>query len=201
MEWFSGLKKWVRVYICFLIPLLATAICYAYLKFLAGNIIVCFVVFVMLPIFISSEERVTKKKREELLFQLIRIKKLIAISKVSDGKTAQGTMSSQANPASALYSKTQTAQLKAQAIKIQHNKESSDFGKDFLEQAARERANKLIISGNKTEICKRIDMINQQIDDEGVLDESDPVQKNRLYMQQALIVERDLLLAYLNIRK
>ena len=62
---FSNLRRWIRVYICFIIPAVCAVIPIFFLKFLITYIIIGADVLFLLPVFIYSEEVKHDKEREE----------------------------------------------------------------------------------------------------------------------------------------
>ena len=62
---FSNLRRWIRVYICFIIPAVCAVIPIFFLKFLITYIIIGADVLFLLPLFIYSEEVKRDKEREE----------------------------------------------------------------------------------------------------------------------------------------
>lgn len=64
MNWFCGLRRWIRVYICFLLPLLAIGIALYFREYITVTVFSCLTAFVTLPLFIYSEE-IRKERRDE----------------------------------------------------------------------------------------------------------------------------------------
>lgn len=64
-EKFSNLRRWIRVYICFIIPAVGAVIPLFFLKYLITYIIIGADILFLLPLFIYSEEIKHDKEREE----------------------------------------------------------------------------------------------------------------------------------------
>lgn len=62
MEWFSELKRWIRVYLCFLIPALIAGILFYFHQWIAASIFVGIIIFFLLPLFIFSEEKISERR-------------------------------------------------------------------------------------------------------------------------------------------
>ena len=64
LNWFRSLRRRIRVYICFLLPLLAIGIAIYFHEYITVTVFSCLTAFITLPLFIYSEE-IRKELRDE----------------------------------------------------------------------------------------------------------------------------------------
>lgn len=62
MNWFCELKRWIRVYLCFLVPSLIAGILFFFQQWIAASVFVGIMIFFLLPLFIFSEEKFSEQR-------------------------------------------------------------------------------------------------------------------------------------------
>ena len=72
MEWFYEMKRWGRVYICFLLPAVIAGILFAFRQWIAAGVFLGIMIFILLPLFIDAEEELSKRRHEQIVDHLRR---------------------------------------------------------------------------------------------------------------------------------
>ena len=67
MNWFCELKRWIRVYLCFLVPSLIAGILFFFQQWIAASIFVGIMIYFLLPLFIFSEEKFSEQRYNGIL--------------------------------------------------------------------------------------------------------------------------------------
>lgn len=200
MEWFTGLRRSTRFFICFLLPIGVAGVLYAFLYFLVGSIVLLAMYFVLLPIFIGAEQRIEDRKHDEIVQYLDMIarqgERRSAPQKKRNGvlppppearaEALPERESKQAAPAPSAAAQREEAKEKPRA--------SAPSVAEQLGRAARSRAQALIDAGNAEHIRRRIDELDRQLPPGSASAAYDPAREDLSAIERALWLERDLLM-------
>ena len=199
MEWFTGLRRSTRFFICFLLPIGVAGVLYAFLYFLVGSIVLLAMYFVLLPIFIGAEQRIEDRKHDEIVQYLDMIARQGERRSVSQkrkgvlppppetrAEAVSGQESERAAPAPSAAAQREEAKEKPRA--------SAPSVAEQLGRAARSRAQALIDAGNAEHIRRRIDELDRQLPPGSASAAYDPAQEDLSAIERALWLERDLLM-------
>lgn len=173
MDWFCSLRRWIRIYICFLIPALIAGILFCFRQWIAASVFVSVMIFILLPLFIYSEEKFSEQRHSEIIG-------LLQKSAAASLPIKRTPVSSKIPPAleetAPVLSEKQTAAEETVSI-------SSG------ELAARDRARILISQKKADAVRSRIDQIDRLLD-------ADPRSVNDAE-KAALLAEKDELTKYM----
>ena len=182
MEWFTGLRRSTRFFICFLLPIGVTGVLYAFLYFLVGSIVLLAMYFVLLPIFIGAEQRIEDRKQDEIVQYLDMIARQGERRSVPQKR--KGVLPPPPAPSAAAQREEAKEKPRASAPSVAEQ----------LGRAARSRAQALIDAGNAEHIRRRIDELDRQLPPGSASAAYDPAQEDLSAIERALWLERDLLM-------
>ena len=163
MEWFYEMKRWGRVYICFLLPSVIAGILFAFRQWIAAGVFLGIMVFILLPLFIDAEEELGKRRHEQIIDQLRRTSAAVPPAKSHVPERAEP-------PAAPHAEETPTAQAPAAQLSSLWAENSAQNGDETpadlpysLILAAKDNANILIAKGDRSGIQARIDELSELI--------------------------------------
>lgn len=161
MEWFYEMKRWGRVYICFLLPAVIAGILFAFRQWIAAGVFLGIMVFILLPLFIDAEEELGKRRHEQIIDQLRRTSAAVPPAKSHVPERAEP-------PAAPHAEETPTAQAPAAQLSSLRAENSAQNGDETpadlpysLILAAKDNANILIAKGDRNKIQARIDKLSE----------------------------------------
>ena len=181
MEWFYEMKRWGRVYICFLLPAVIAGILFAFRQWIAAGVFLGIMVFILLPLFIDAEEELGKRRHEQIVDQLRRTSAAVPPAKSHAPERAETPVTPQAEEAPA----AQLSSLWAENSAQNGDEIPADLPYSLI-LAAKDNANILIAKGDRSGIQARIDELSELIKSA----------KDR-ESQCRFSIERDALLRYL----
>lgn len=186
MEWFYEMKRWGRVYICFLLPAVIAGILFAFRQWIAAGVFLGIMIFILLPLFIDAEEELGKRRHEQIVDQLRRTSAAAPPAKSHAPERAETPATPQAEEAPA----TQAPAVQLSSLWAENSTQNGDeIPADLpysLILAAKDNANILIAKGDRSGIQARIDELSELI-------KSAKDRKS----QYRFSIERDALIRYL----
>lgn len=162
MEWFYEMKRWGRVYICFLLPAVIAGILFAFRQWIAAGVFLGIMIFILLPLFIDAEEELGKRRHEQIVDHLRR---------AAAAPPAKSHVPERAEPPAAPHAEeTPAAQAPAAQLSSLWAENSAQNGDETpadlpysLILAAKDNANILIAKGDRGGIQARIDELSELI--------------------------------------
>lgn len=158
MEWFYEMKRWGRVYICFLLPSVIAGILFAFRQWIAAGVFLGIMVFILLPLFIDAEEELGKRRHEQIIDQLRRTSAAVPPAKSHAPECAETPVTPQAEEAPA----AQLSSLWAENSAQNGDEIPADLPYSLI-LAAKDNANILIAKGDRSGIQARIDELSELI--------------------------------------
>ena len=158
MEWFYEMKRWGRVYICFLLPAVIAGILFAFRQWIAAGVFLGIMVFILLPLFIDAEEELGKRRHEQIIDQLRRTSAAVPPAKSHVPERAEPPVTPQAEEAPA----EQLSSLWAETSAQNGDEIPADLPYSLI-LAAKDNANILIAKGDRSGIQARIDELSELI--------------------------------------
>lgn len=186
MEWFYEMKRWGRVYICFLLPAAIAGILFAFRQWIAAGVFLGIMVFILLPLFIDAEEELGKRRHEQIIDHLRRTSAAVPPAKPHAPERAETPAAPQAEEAPAEQAPAaQLSSLWAENSAQNGDEIPADLPYSLI-LAAKDNANILIAKGDRSGIQARIDELSELIKSA----------KDR-ESQCRFSIERDALMCYL----
>lgn len=163
MEWFYEMKRWGRVYICFLLPAAIAGILFAFRQWIAAGVFLGIMVFILLPLFIDAEEELGKRRHEQIIDQLRRTPAAAPLTKSHAPECAETPVTPQTEEAPAEQdSAAQLSSLLAETSAQNGDEIPADLPYSLI-LAAKDNANILIAKGDRSGIQARIDELSELI--------------------------------------
>lgn len=163
MEWFYEMKRWGRVYICFLLPAAIAGILFAFRQWIAAGVFLGIMIFILLPLFIDAEEELGKRRHEQIVDQLRRTSAAVPPAKPHAPERAETPVTPQAEEAPAKQdSAAQLSSLWAENSAQNGDEIPADLPYSLI-LAAKDNANILIAKGDRSGIQARIDELSELI--------------------------------------
>lgn len=162
MEWFYEMKRWGRVYICFLLPAVIAGILFAFRQWIAAGVFLGIMVFILLPLFIDAEEELSKRRHEQIVDHL-RSAAAAPPTKPNAPERAEPPVTPQAEESPAAQAPAaQLSSLWAENSAQNGDEIPADLPYSLI-LAAKDNANILIAKGDRSGIQARIDELSELI--------------------------------------
>lgn len=188
MNWFYEMKRWGRVYICFLLPGIIAGVLFAFRQWIAAGVFLGIMVFILLPLFIDAEEELSKRRHEQIIDHIHKAASSVSSAKVFAPKLNTDPAALTSQPALP-STKTESDPAAETASAAPITRESEEIPSDLpysLILAAKDNANILIATRDRNKIQARINKLSELLQS-----------TEERELQYRFSIERDTLMRYL----